>query len=74
MKQVTTVYGYLVIERIGGLDVYYDDAFVCELSGKSLSDFSYDGIVNVDKLDDAIGDELDTLDVMEVITDPFNCI
>ena len=74
MKQVITDYDYLVIERIGGLDVYYGDAFVCELSGKSLSDFSRDEIVDVDKLDDAIWDEIDTLDVMERITDPFNCI
>ena len=69
MKQIHTANGYLVIERMGGLDVYMDDIFVCELSGKSLADFSYDEQVDVLKLDDAIDDELDTLRVMDKIHD-----
>lgn len=66
MRQIVTPNGYLAIERIGGIDIYSSgDCFVCELSKKTLADFSYNGKVNGDKLDEAIEDELDTLDVME---------
>ena len=65
MRQIVTPNGYLAIERIGGIDVYMDDCLVCELSGKSLADFSYNSKVNGDELDEAIEDELDTLNVME---------
>ena len=33
MTHVETPNGYLVVERIGGMDVYRDDCFVCELNG-----------------------------------------
>lgn len=69
MTNVETENGYLVIERIGGLDVYIDDCLVCELSGKSLSDYK-----STDDLDSAIEDEIDTLRVMDRITDPYNFI
>jgi len=72
MRQVETPDGYLAIERIDGIDVYCDDCYVCELSGKSFRDFSIDELVDVDSLDEAIQDELDTEAVMETITDPYN--
>ena len=66
MRQIVTPNGYLAIERIGGIDVYSSgDCLVCELSNKTLADFSYNGKVNGDKLDEAIEDEIDTMDVME---------
>jgi len=66
MRQIVTPDGYLAIERIGGIDIYSSgDCLVCELNKKTFADFSYNGKVNGDKLDEAIEDELDTLDVME---------
>jgi hypothetical protein len=73
MIQVETPNGYLVIERIGGMDVYMNDCLVCELSG-NLSSYTYDDKVDGEKLDAAIEDELDTLNVLENITDPYNFI
>lgn len=69
MKQIETPNGYTAIEVIGGIDVYCDDCYVCELSG-----VSFDNFVDENALDDAIDDELDTLAVMERITDPYNFI
>ena len=74
MNNIETANGYLVVERIGGLDVYREDIFVCELCGKSFSDFTYDEEIDSDELDSAIEDELDTLDVIEAISDPYNFI
>jgi hypothetical protein len=71
MKQVVTD-SYLVIEVIGGLDVYSEDVYMCSLHGKTLSDFTYNGKVNKKKLEEAIDDELDTLEVIEKINDPYN--
>ena len=74
MNNIETANGYLVVERIGGLDVYREDVFVCELCGKSLSDFTYNEEIDSDKLDSAIDDELDTLEVINNISDPYNFI
>ena len=66
MRQIVTPNGYLAIERIGGIDVYSSgDCLVCELNGKRMADFSYDEKINGDKIDEAIEDELDTLNVMD---------
>ncbi len=74
MLHTETPNGYLVVERLGGMDVYMDECLVCELSG-SLS-FYMDDNDNIDgeKLDAAIEDELDTIHVLERITDPYNFI
>ena len=40
MRQVETD-SYLVIDVIGGLDVYSDDVYLCSLHNKTLNDFSY---------------------------------
>ena len=76
MRQIETPSGYLAIERIGGIDVYLDDCFVCELCHVTLDDFREDcdpnDGIDTGKLEDAIEDELDTEAVMETITDPYN--
>ena len=71
MRQVETD-SYLVIEVIGGLDVYSDDVYLCSLHNKTLNDFSYNDKVDKKKLEDAIDDELDTLDVLDKLNDPYN--
>jgi hypothetical protein len=71
MKQVNTD-SYLVIEVIGGLDVYIDDTYMCSLHGKTFGDFEYNEKVDTKKLEAAIDDELDTLEVMDKINDPYN--
>jgi len=67
MRQINTPSGYLAIERIGGIDVYMDDCLVCELTGKTMSHFSYDEKVDTNKLEEAIEDELDTERVLNSI-------
>jgi hypothetical protein len=57
MKQIETPNGYTATERIGGIDIYEGDDFVCELNGVSLDNFT-----NESEIDDAIEDELDTFD------------
>ena len=74
MRQIETKGGYLVVERIGGLDVYMDDNLVCELNGKTLSNYSYDDKIDTNKLDDDISEELGTLEVLGKISDPFNVL
>ena len=71
MKQVNTD-SYLVIEVIGGLDAYIDDTYMCSLHGKTLNDFKYNGKIDKKKLEAAIDEELDTLEIMEKINDPYN--
>ena len=66
MRQIETPNGYTAIEVIGGIDVYCDDCYVCELSG-----VSFDNFVDENALDDAIDDEVDTLAVMDKISDPY---
>jgi hypothetical protein len=67
MRQVETPSGYLAIERIGGIDVYMDDCLVCELTAKTMSNFSYDEKIDTNKLEEAIEDELDTERVLNII-------
>ena len=64
MRSVKTEY-YTVIEVIGGLDVYSDDLLVCCIHGKSLNDFTYDQNVDTDKLETAIDNEMELLDLIE---------
>ena len=71
MRQVNTPSGYLAIERIGGIDVYMGDCIVCELCCKTLDNFSYDGKINTDKLEEAIEDEIDTDRVLNNLKDCY---
>ena len=59
MEHVTEL-GYLVKETISGLDVYDDHGdFVCEISRATLGNFTYDGKVDDDKLEQAIKDQIE---------------
>lgn len=74
MERVVTPNGYVVVERINGLDVYEDEAeksFVCELNGKELKDYSYNGQVSGERLDVDIEDELDTMRIMDKLDYPY---
>jgi hypothetical protein len=73
MKQVVTD-SYEVIEVIGGLDAYIGETYMCSLHGKKLDDFRYNGKIDSKKLEAAIDDELDTLDTLDKINDPYNNI
>lgn len=60
MEHTTEYLGYVVKERIGGLDVYDDHGdFVCEISRATLGNFTYDGKVDDDKLEQAIKDQIE---------------
>jgi hypothetical protein len=68
MKNVNTD-SYMVVEVIGGLDAYCEDVLVCCLTGKTLEDFTYDEKVDTDKLETAIDNEIELLDLMAKITE-----
>lgn len=59
MSKHETELGYLVVEQINGLDVYEDGQIVCELSGQTLADYTYNGKINDDKLEQAIKEEIE---------------
>lgn len=74
MERVVTPNGYVVVERINGLDVYEDEAeknIVCELNGKELKDYSYNGQISGERLDVDIEDELDTMRIMDKLDYPY---
>ena len=71
MKQVVTD-SYIVIEVIGGLDAYMGETYMCSLHGKKLDDFKYNGKIDKGRLEEAIDDELDTLETLDKINDPYN--
>jgi hypothetical protein len=58
MKSFETPLGYTVVETVYGLDVYDKDTYLCELYGKTLADYTYDGEVNGDKIEDDVHNEL----------------
>jgi hypothetical protein len=45
---------------------------MCSLHGKTLNDFRYNGKIDAKKLEDAVDDELDTLETLDKINDPYN--
>ena len=65
MKEHTTKLGYFVKETTVGIDVYEDGTIVCHLDGKSLADYSYNGVVNDDKLESDIKEEIEVNDFMD---------
>ena len=72
MSIYETELGYVVRETTSGLDVYEDEDmenFVCELSGVSLDNFRYDGDVDDDKLEAAIKEEVEVLNILEMNAD-----
>ena len=58
MKRVVTN-SYEVIEAISCLHVYMGKTYMCSLHGKTFNDFSYNGKVDRNKLEEAINGELD---------------
>ena len=50
---------YTIVETSHGLDVYEDDQFVCEITGMSLDNFTYDGKVSEAELGQAIKEEIE---------------
>lgn len=59
-----TELGYIVKETINGLDVTEDGEFVCELTGKCLDDYRYDGDIDDDKLESDITDTVNAEDFL----------
>ena len=60
-----TELGYIVRETLAGLDVTEDGEFVCELSGKCLDDYRYDGDIDDDKLETDIKETIETAEFIE---------
>ena len=48
MGTYETELGYIVRETLTGLDVTEDGEFVCELYGKTLDNYRYDGDIDDD--------------------------
>lgn len=65
MKSYTTQLGYSAVETSCGVDIYEDGNFVCELYGKSLDNYCYNGKVNEDKLEDDIKDWLESQRILD---------
>lgn len=65
MKEHTTELGYYVKETIDGLDVYDNGTFVCSLDNKTLAHYTYDGVVDDDKLEDDIEEEIEVIDFLD---------
>ena len=72
MSIYETELGYVVRETTSGLDVYEDEDmenFVCKLSDMSLDNFRYDGDVDEDKLEAAIKEEVERLEILKAYYD-----
>ena len=54
-----TELGYKVTEFNGGLDVTEDGEFVCELYGKTLDDYRFDGDIDDDLLEADIKEQVE---------------
>ena len=65
MSVYETELGYIVTETIDGLDVKDDGEFVCELRGKCLDDYRYDGDIDDDKLETDIKETIEVEDFLE---------
>ena len=65
MSVYETELGYIVTETIDGLDVTDEDEFVCELRGKCLDDYRYDGDIDDDKLESDITDTINAEDFLK---------
>ena len=59
MNTHITRLGYVVKETTYGLNIYENGDFVCELAGARMADFTYNGKVNDNKLENAIEEELE---------------
>lgn len=59
-----TELGYIVRETLTGLDVTEDGEFVCELYGKTLDNYRYDGDIDDDKLESDIKETVEVADFL----------
>ena len=63
METFITDLGYEVTETLMGLEVRDDDGkHVCVLDGETLADYTYDGKIDSDELDNAINEMIETED------------
>ena len=62
METFITDLGYEVTETLMGLEVCEDGKHVCVLDGETLSDYTYDDVINSEELDNAIKDMIETED------------
>ena len=60
MEHTTEYLGYVVKERIGGLDVYDDHGdYTCEIPKMTLADFTFDGKISDAELEQAIKEQIE---------------
>lgn len=64
MGTYETELGYIVRETLTGLDVTEDGEFVCELYGKTLDNYRYDGDIDDDKLESDIKETVEVADFL----------
>jgi len=64
MGTYETELGYIVRETLTGLDVTEDGEFVCELYGKTLDNYRYDGDIDDDKLESDIKETIEVADFL----------
>ena len=64
MNIYETELGYIVRETLTGLDVTEDGEFVCELTGKCLDDYRYDGDIDDDKLESDINETIEAAEFL----------
>lgn len=62
METFITDLGYEVTETLMGLEVCEDGKHVCVLDGETLSDYTYDDVIDSEELDNAIKDMIETED------------
>ena len=70
MKEYLTLGGFTVFETDYGLDVYEGEKYLCELYGKSFADYTYNGEIDDDRLENAIDAEV-SLNMFMLDNAPF---
>ena len=71
-KKVFTDSGYEVVETMYGLDIYNEyETYLFELSGKTLADYTRNGEVDTDLIEDDIRDEIETMTIMDKFDYPY---
>ena len=65
MEEYTTELGYYVKETINGLDVYEDGTIVCSLDNKTLADYTYNDVVDDEKLEADIKEQIEVSNFLD---------
>ena len=69
---IETKAGYKVNQTTSGLDVYdNEEKFLFELTGKTLSDYIYNGLIDTNMIDNDIEDEEDTRNTLNRLDYPY---